>query len=207
MPYESDAQRKFFHAAEKRGEMPHDVVEHWDDASRGKKLPKKKKKKEVKKFDEKLDDLKKSLEDLKDILQKSNYGKIKGQGSQYNLVDNIKRKAKNVEENVIEGPNKNAKRYTTSGSSMGQAQRDATLKEQKKKMEQGNIKVMHPETKEMVEVSVKQARKWAKEAKAKKAAAEPTEKTEFNKCGQWKLKKVGMAAVIGSSAVAKDEDS
>lgn len=39
MPYKSDAQRKFFHAAEERGGVPAKTVEEFDKASKGKKLP------------------------------------------------------------------------------------------------------------------------------------------------------------------------
>ena len=39
MPYKSDAQRKKFHAMEKRGEISHATVKHWDEANKGKKLP------------------------------------------------------------------------------------------------------------------------------------------------------------------------
>ena len=42
MPYKSDRQRRFFHAAEKRGDISHKVVAEWDKASKGKKLPEKK---------------------------------------------------------------------------------------------------------------------------------------------------------------------
>lgn len=41
MPYKSDKQRKFFHAAEERGEISHATVEEYDKASKGKKLPEK----------------------------------------------------------------------------------------------------------------------------------------------------------------------
>ena len=46
MPYKSEAQRRFFHSkgAKKAGITKKDV-EHWDNASRGKKLPERKKKK------------------------------------------------------------------------------------------------------------------------------------------------------------------
>jgi hypothetical protein len=40
MPYKSDKQRKFFHAAEKRGDIKESVVKEWDSASKGKELPK-----------------------------------------------------------------------------------------------------------------------------------------------------------------------
>ena len=42
MPYKSDAQRKLFHALEKRGEMKKSTVKEFDEASKGKKLPEKK---------------------------------------------------------------------------------------------------------------------------------------------------------------------
>lgn len=45
MPYKSEAQRKFFHAAEKRGEISKATVSEYDKASKGKKLPQKVKKK------------------------------------------------------------------------------------------------------------------------------------------------------------------
>lgn len=40
MPYKSQAQRKKFHAMEARGEISNSAVKEWDDASKGKKLPK-----------------------------------------------------------------------------------------------------------------------------------------------------------------------
>jgi len=39
MPYKSEAQRKAFHAKADRGEIPKKVVEEFDAASKGKKLP------------------------------------------------------------------------------------------------------------------------------------------------------------------------
>ncbi len=39
MPYKSDKQRKYFHAAEERGEISPKVVNEFDQASKGKKLP------------------------------------------------------------------------------------------------------------------------------------------------------------------------
>jgi hypothetical protein len=39
MPYKSDAQRRFFHAAEARGEIKPSTVHEFDEASKGKKLP------------------------------------------------------------------------------------------------------------------------------------------------------------------------
>lgn len=39
MPYKSDSQRRFFHAAEARGEISSKVVSEFDQASKGKKLP------------------------------------------------------------------------------------------------------------------------------------------------------------------------
>lgn len=39
MPYKSNAQRKFFHAAEARGEIKPSVVHEFDEASKGKKMP------------------------------------------------------------------------------------------------------------------------------------------------------------------------
>lgn len=39
MPYSSDAQRRYFHAAEARGEMPKKTVDEFDQASKGKDLP------------------------------------------------------------------------------------------------------------------------------------------------------------------------
>jgi hypothetical protein len=45
MPYKSEAQRKFFHAAEARGDISPKTVKEFDKASKGKKLPKKAKKK------------------------------------------------------------------------------------------------------------------------------------------------------------------
>lgn len=39
MPYKSDAQRRYFHAAEGRGDIPRKTVAEFDQASKGKKLP------------------------------------------------------------------------------------------------------------------------------------------------------------------------
>jgi hypothetical protein len=39
VPYKSDAQRKKFHAMEKRGEISPETVNEFDQASKGKKLP------------------------------------------------------------------------------------------------------------------------------------------------------------------------
>lgn len=39
MPYKSDAQRRFFHAAENRGEISHKVVKEFDKASKGEDMP------------------------------------------------------------------------------------------------------------------------------------------------------------------------
>jgi hypothetical protein len=41
MPYKSDAQRRYFHAAEARGEISKETVSEFDQASKGKKLPEK----------------------------------------------------------------------------------------------------------------------------------------------------------------------
>lgn len=45
MPYKSDAQRRYFHAAEDRGDISSKTVHEFDEASKGKKLPEKVKKK------------------------------------------------------------------------------------------------------------------------------------------------------------------
>lgn len=39
MPYKSEAQRRKFHAMERRGEISHKTVREFDRASKGKKLP------------------------------------------------------------------------------------------------------------------------------------------------------------------------
>lgn len=41
MPYKSERQRRYFHAAEARGEMDPETVKEYDKASKGKKLPEK----------------------------------------------------------------------------------------------------------------------------------------------------------------------
>lgn len=41
MPYKSEAQRRYFHAAESRGEISPKTVKEYDKASKGKKLPEK----------------------------------------------------------------------------------------------------------------------------------------------------------------------
>lgn len=45
MPYKSDAQRKYFHVAQKKGDISAKVVKEFDKASKGMKLPYKVKKK------------------------------------------------------------------------------------------------------------------------------------------------------------------
>lgn len=47
MPYKSDAQRRYFHAAEARGEISHKVVNEFDEASKGMDLPENVKKKSL----------------------------------------------------------------------------------------------------------------------------------------------------------------
>ena len=49
MSYKSDAQRRKFHALEKRGKLSPKVVKEYDKASKGKKLPKRIKKKSLRK--------------------------------------------------------------------------------------------------------------------------------------------------------------
>lgn len=44
MPYQSDAQRKYFHVAEKRGDISAKVVREFDRQSKGMKLPERKRK-------------------------------------------------------------------------------------------------------------------------------------------------------------------
>ena len=39
MPYKSQAQRRKFHVLEKQGKLSHKVVQEWDRASKGLKLP------------------------------------------------------------------------------------------------------------------------------------------------------------------------
>ena len=45
MPYKSEAQRKYFHANQKKLEKQGVNIEEWDEESKGLKLPKKAKKK------------------------------------------------------------------------------------------------------------------------------------------------------------------
>lgn len=44
MPYASDAQRRLFHAKERRGEISAATVREFDQASKGRRLPERKKK-------------------------------------------------------------------------------------------------------------------------------------------------------------------
>jgi hypothetical protein len=39
MSYKSDAQRKYFHVMEKKGEISRKTVKEWDKASKGMRLP------------------------------------------------------------------------------------------------------------------------------------------------------------------------
>lgn len=65
MPYRSDAQRKYFHAAEARGEIKPSVVSEFDKASKGMKLPEYVKPKKRKKFSEISDYLSKAHQTTK----------------------------------------------------------------------------------------------------------------------------------------------
>lgn len=47
MPYKSDSQRRYFHAAEARGDISPSVVSEFDQASKGMKLPETVKKKSL----------------------------------------------------------------------------------------------------------------------------------------------------------------
>jgi len=49
MPYRSDAQRRKFHALEEKGEISKKTVDEFDEASKGKRLPERVKKKVKKK--------------------------------------------------------------------------------------------------------------------------------------------------------------
>lgn len=68
MPYKSDAQRKYFHAALDRGEIKPSTVEEFDKASKGMKLPNKVKQHyeggQVKTKDEKDKDHYKKLKEM-----------------------------------------------------------------------------------------------------------------------------------------------
>lgn len=54
MPYKSQAQRRFFHAAETRGDISHKTVQEFDKASKGKSMPERKKKSSNKSFADKI---------------------------------------------------------------------------------------------------------------------------------------------------------
>lgn len=41
MPFKSQAQRRFFHAAQERGDIPKSTVHEYDEKTKGKKLPEK----------------------------------------------------------------------------------------------------------------------------------------------------------------------
>lgn len=63
-PYKSEAQRRFFHAAEKRGQIPHRIVEEYDKESEGLELPERVNAIKSFKADAKLNKELKSLEKL-----------------------------------------------------------------------------------------------------------------------------------------------
>ena len=129
----------------------------------------------------KFDKLIKSLESFRELI-KSNYGP-KGSG-QYSSADNQRRKSRNAEENVAEGPNKNAKRYTGAarGTAKQQAAKEArTMRAASKK---NPIKIYTP--KEVAAANVKR------------------EKIKIDKNGQWKMDKTGgfgTAMTVGGGGV------
>jgi hypothetical protein len=133
-----------------------------------------------------FDKLIKSLEEFKELI-KSNYGP-KG-GGQYTPADNMKRKAKNVEEDVVAGPNKNAKRYTSAPQGTAKQQASKEAKQMRAASKKNPVKTYSPEELETFAAQ-----------RGMKVTAKKSEQLEFNKCGQWKMKKMfaGTADATGS---------
>lgn len=77
-----------------------------------------------------------------DDIEKSNYGP-KGK-SQYNVADNVKRKANNIGEVAGEGPNTNVKSYSTKAGQLSSKQQ-AVLEAKKAKKLSGAVKQYTPE--------------------------------------------------------------
>lgn len=145
-----------------------------------------------------LDELKKSLEEFRDLL-KSNYGP-KGYG-QYTPEDNIRRKAKNVEENVIEGPNRNAKKYTTATKGTYKQQAAAEARQMHAKSKKNPVKTYSPD--ELKEFAAQRGMNVStKKNDELTPTGEPNgEFVNFNANGQWKFMKNVPGYGSGVSAV------
>ena len=94
--------------------------------------------------------MKKSLENVYTLLKaineeinKSNYGKFKG-GSQYNMADNLKRKASRTGDVVGAGPNTAVRSFSTKPGQLSAKQSAAAVERKKKKLS-GPVKVYSPE--------------------------------------------------------------
>lgn len=125
-----------------------------------------------------FDDLIKSLESFKELL-KSNYGP-KGSG-QYTPADNQKRKSRNVEENVIEGPNKNAKRYTSAASGTAQQQATKEARQMRAASKKNPVKTYSP----------KELEAFATKRGMKVTTNKCEEAIHMYPNGQWEIHKTG----------------
>lgn len=135
-----------------------------------------------------FDELIKSLESFKDLL-KSNYGP-KGTG-QYTVIDNQKRKSRNVEENVLEGPNKNTKRYTSAATGTAQQQASKEARKMRAASKKNPVKTLSSE--ELATFATKRG--------VGVSAKKNDEMTSYDKNGQWKLSKYGGAMTLGNAGV------
>ena len=130
-----------------------------------------------------FDDLIKSLESFRELLKSKYDG--------YDPKDNARRKARNVEENVIDGPNKNSKQYTTPGSAMS----DQHAKNQAKLNNNPMTTITHPKTGEKMVTTHRKAKNIFKKFKAKASV----EKCDYDKNGQWKMKKMDVFSGAGGN--------
>ena len=165
----------------------------------------------------KLDEIKKKLDDLKEILEKSNYGPKKMK--LYDSVNSIERKKTRMGDELKDiGPNKAVRQFTTVGSSVQAAYEKAEAKRQKAKTEEStrSMKDMSPEELEEInarlnkdELDEKIKAKLSQEMNRRnfgeadatrhiidrdRGDTEPlkhseSEKIEYHKNGQWDIKK------------------
>lgn len=94
-----------------------------------------------------------------DDVEKSGYGP-KG-GGQYNAVDNMRRKAKNLTDSTNVGPNNNVKAYSTKpGQLSGKAQANLTSRLQNAANKKQPVKVYTPEEKAALASKMKLNKSW-----------------------------------------------
>ncbi len=139
-----------------------------------------------------LDELIKSLESFKDLL-KSNYGP-KGSG-QYTQADNQRRKSRNVQDTVMEGPNKSAKRYTSAPKGTAQQQAAREARQQQAASKKNPVKIYSKE--ELAAFAAKRGMKPSTKKSEDSIHIHPNGQWKFNKTGGF-----GSAMTVGGGGSA-----